>query len=72
MKWLVDTNILFAAINTWHTQHACTRAWLDAKKPDGWGATVETYLGTIRLLMNPNAMQGASLKAADAIKIARR
>jgi len=73
MKWILDTNVLFIAINTWHDQHAQTRAWLDAAKPTApWGASAETYLGAIRLLMNPKVMKGAHLDAGDAVKVTRR
>jgi len=72
MKWLVDNNILFAALKDTHAEHARSRAWLDKAKLDGWGVTVETYLGVIRKLMNPAAMDGNQLKAVKAVDAVRR
>ena len=72
MKWLVDNNILFAALKDTHAEHASSRAWLDKAKPDGWGVTVETYLGVIRKLMNPAAMDQNQLKAAKAVDAVRQ
>jgi len=72
MKWLVDNNVIFAALYAEHAFHAECRAWLDRAKPDGWGVTVETYLGVIRKLMNPVAMNGNHLKASIAVDAVRR
>ena len=72
MKWLLDNNVLFAALWDSHGDHQRTRAWLDKTKPDGWGVTVETYLGVIRLLMNPKVMKTVPLKASEAVRTVRR
>ena len=72
MKRLIDTNVLFAAINNHCAEHTAMRAWLDRVKTDGWGVTVETYLGVIRLLMNPVIMEGRNQKAAKAVDAVRR
>ena len=72
MKRIIDTNILFTAINDHSTGHARMRAWLDRVKPDGWAVTVETYLGVIRLLMNPVVMEDRDQKAAKAVDAVRR
>lgn len=71
MKWLVDTDVLFAAINTAHDRHAASRKWLESVKADGWGVAVETYLAAVRLLMNAQVMQGHALRATDALKAVR-
>ena len=71
MKWLVDTNIFLSSIDTCHPQHSQGRAWLGVARRDGWGVTVETYLGAIRLLMNPSVMKGSPLGARDAITAVR-
>jgi predicted nucleic acid-binding protein len=72
MKWLVDNNVLFAALDASHIGHAACRAWLDKAKPEGWGVTVETFLGVIRKLMNPVIMNGRPLKAAAAVGAVRQ
>lgn len=71
MKWILDTNVLFAAVNANHASHAVARAWLDQARKDGWGVAVETFLGVIRLLMNPRAMADRPCKAADALRLVR-
>ena len=71
MKWLVDTDVLFAAINSAHDGHASSRKWLESIKDDGWGVSVETYLASVRLLMNAQVMKGHALRAADALKAVR-
>jgi predicted nucleic acid-binding protein len=68
MKWLVDTDVLFAAINRAHERHETSRRWLESVKGEGWGVAVETYLAAVRLLMNGQVMQGHPLGAADALK----
>ena len=72
IKWLLDNNVLFAAVWNSHADHKQARAWLDKAKPDGWGVTVETYLGAIRLLMNPRAMKTMALKSSEAVQAVRR
>lgn len=71
MKWLVDTDVLFAAINTGHSHHRQSRKWLESIKADGWGVSVETYLAGVRLLMNGQVMQGHALGTTDALKAVR-
>ncbi|MDR1011604.1 MAG: VapC toxin family PIN domain ribonuclease [Opitutaceae bacterium] len=70
MKHLLDINVFIAAIYGGHAAHAPARAWLDKIKRQGWGIPVETYLGAMRLLMNPVVMgdnvHGAA-QAMDAI-----
>ena len=56
MKWVIDANVLFAAIYTGHTHHKIARAWLNQAKSDGWGIAVETFLTVVRLHMMPSAM----------------
>lgn len=68
MKWLVDTDVLFAAINTAHDRHASSRKWLESVKADGWGVAVETYLAGVRLLMNSQVMQGHALRTPEALQ----
>ena len=72
MKWLVDNNILFPAINAAHPDHTAMRAWLNREKKNGWAVTVETFLGVIRKLMNPKIMDNGELKARDAVDAVRR
>ena len=71
MRWLVDNDVMFAAINTAHVHHASARAWLEKNRRDGWGVTVETFLGCVRLLMNPAVMKGYELSAKDALRVVR-
>ena len=71
MKCLVDTDVLFAAINTAHDRHELSRTWLESVKGEGWGVAVETYLAAIRLLMNAQVMQGHALKTMEAVKAVR-
>jgi len=71
MKWLVDTDVLFAAINTAHERHSASRKWLESIKGDGWGVAVETYLADVRLLMNAQVMKGHTLRTVDALKVVR-
>ena len=71
MQWLVDNDVMFAAINTAHVNHAGARAWLEKNRGDGWGVTVETFLACVRLLMNPSVMKGYELNAKDALRVVR-
>ena len=71
MKWLVDTAVLFAAINAGHERHTTSRKWLESIKSEGWGGGIETYLASVRLLMNAQVMNGNALRAADALKAVR-
>lgn len=67
MRHLLDNDVLLAAIYRGHVSHSRARAWLDAAKPGGWGVAVETYLATVRLLMNPAVMRAATLTASQAL-----
>lgn len=71
MKWLVDTDVFFAALNQAHENHESARAWLDAAKPDGWSVSVETFLAAVRLFMNPQVMKGSPLRVREALRIVR-
>jgi len=71
VKWLVDTDVFFAAINSAHERHTSARKWLESVKKDGWGVAIETYLASVRLLMNNGVMKGHALSAADALKAVR-
>lgn len=71
MKWLVDTDVLFAAINTAHERHGACRKWLESIKEDGWGVAAETYLASVRLLMNSQVMKGHGLRTNDALRVVR-
>jgi predicted nucleic acid-binding protein len=66
MKWIADTNLLFAAIYGSHAQHQRARAWLNTAKSEGWGIAVETFLSVVRLQMLPAAMHDnpSDVKAA--------
>lgn len=63
--------MFFAAINTAHVRHRAARSWLDAAKPEGWGVTIETFLSTIRLSMNPQVMQHHELGVRQATRAVR-
>jgi hypothetical protein len=67
VKYIVDNDVLFAALYGKHVNHALCRAWLDAAKPDGWGIATETYLAAVRLLMNPAVMGSGALTATEAL-----
>ena len=71
MKWLVDNDVMFAAINTAHEKHTTARRWLDSSRREGWGVTVETFLACVRLLMNPAVMQGYHLPVREALRAVR-
>jgi hypothetical protein len=47
------------------------RASLDSAKQDGWAVSVETFLASVRPLMNPQAMQGFPLRARYALRVVR-
>ncbi|EIQ01928.1 putative nucleic acid-binding protein [Opitutaceae bacterium TAV1] len=71
MRWVLDTNLLFAAVYKGHEHHAPTRAWLDKVKGDGWGVAAESFVSTARLLMNRTVMKGFPLKAPEALRLLR-
>ncbi|EIQ00595.1 hypothetical protein OpiT1DRAFT_05143 [Opitutaceae bacterium TAV1] len=67
MRYLIDNDVVFAAVYGKHSGHPAARAWLDAAKSSGWGIAVETYLATVRMLMNPVIMGSGVCDAARAI-----
>lgn len=71
MKWIVDTDVFFAAVNANHIHHAAAHRWLESIRSEGWGVTVETFLAAVRLLMNPIVMHGHAISATKALRIVR-
>lgn len=71
MKWLVDTDVFFAALNQAHENHEAARNWLDAAKVDGWAVSAETFLAAVRLFMNPQVMKGSPLRVREALRLVR-
>jgi len=67
MIYILDTSVFFSAIYEGHSEHKNARSWLDKNRQQGWGITAETYLGTMRLLMNPAFMGGNTRNIAQAI-----
>jgi len=67
MRYLLDNDVLLAAIYRKHAGHIVSRAWLDSVKPAGWGIAVETYLAAVRLLMNPAVMGSGTFSARAAL-----
>ena len=73
MRHILDTNVFLAVIYEGHGGHKDARAWFDENRRQGWGIAVETYLSTVRLLMNPATMGGKARsveQAFDAIEAA--
>jgi predicted nucleic acid-binding protein len=68
MRYLLDNDVFFAAIYGRHVFHPIARQWLDRAKSTGWGVAAETYLATVRLLMNPVVMKSGHLSATRAIE----
>jgi len=56
MPVVLDNNVFFAALYEGHVAHVRAREWLDQNKRQGWGIAMETYLATMRLLMNPTIL----------------
>jgi len=67
MMHLLDTSVFLPAIYAGHSEHKNARAWFDKNKHQGWGISAETYLGTMRLLMNPAVMGSNILSIVQAI-----
>ena len=70
---ILDTSVFLPAIYEGHSEHKNIRTWFDANESQGWGISVETYLSTMRLLMNPSVMGGnifSIVQAIDAIDAA--
>lgn len=53
MPFTLDNDVFFAALYEGHVAHPRAREWLDQNKQEGWAIAMETYLATMRLLMNP-------------------
>jgi len=68
---LLDTSVLLPTIYEGHSEHKNARTWFNKNKLQGWGISMETYLDTMRLLMNPVVM-GSNIfnivQAIDAIE----
>jgi predicted nucleic acid-binding protein len=67
LKYLLDNDVFLAAIYKGHEAHKVAREWLDSHKDAGWGIAAETFLATMRLLMNPTIMGSGALSAPDTI-----
>ncbi|MBM3851790.1 MAG: VapC toxin family PIN domain ribonuclease [Verrucomicrobia bacterium] len=67
MQTLLDNDVFFSALVRSHPSHVRSRRWLDKVKPAGWGIAAETYLATVRLLMNPKVMGSGALSAPVAL-----
>lgn len=67
MKYLLDNDVFLAAIYQGHEAHNLAREWLDSHKARGWGIAAETYLASMRLLMNPAVMGTGVLSAFDSL-----
>jgi len=68
MPYALDNDVFFAALYEGHVAHDAARSWLDANKPNGWAIAMETYLASLRLLMNPTILGRGILNG----KLARR
>jgi predicted nucleic acid-binding protein len=64
--FLIDNDVFFASLYTGHANHKISREWLDQAKPQGWAIATETFLGAMRLLMNPAVMGATPLTGAMA------
>jgi predicted nucleic acid-binding protein len=67
VPYLVDSDVFFAAMYAKHVLHPRSRAWLDRAKPGGWAVAAETYLGAVRLFMNPAVLKSGHLSARQAL-----
>lgn len=74
MKPLVDISVLFPAMWQAHVEHRRCRVWLDAAKAreGGWHLSTETFLGALRLMLNPASTSQRPLRIDDALRILRR
>ena len=74
MKPLVDISVLFPAMWQAHVEHARCRDWLDAAKAreGGWYLTAETFLGALRLMLNPASTSQRPMRIDDALRALRR
>lgn len=62
--FLLDTNVLFAAIHQAHVHHVSVNHWLAAT--ERYATCGLTQIGTFRLLLMDAPMHGSPLDAADA------
>lgn len=69
MRYLLDNDVFLAVVSRGHDHHLSARAWLVTAKPQGWGIATETYLATVRLLMNPAVMKHLVLTATQALDV---
>lgn len=67
MRYLIDNDVLLAALYAGHEAHPTARRWLDKHKCDGWGIAAETFLAALRLLMNPAVLGRNALDAKTAL-----
>lgn len=58
--FLLDTNVLFAAMNQAHANHEIVDRWLDSI--DGYATCGMTQIGVFRLLVMPAAMNGVAAR----------
>ena len=61
--FLMDVNVLFAAVNETHAAHPSVTRWL--KTAPRHASCGLTQIGTFRLLLTPSPMRGSPLKPAD-------
>lgn len=73
MKPLVDISVLFPAMWQAHLEHQRCRAWIDAVKmrEGGWHVSAETFLGALRLMLNPASTSQCPLRIEDALRTLR-
>ena len=73
MKPLVDISVLFPARWQAHVEHQRCRAWIDAVKmrEGGWHLSAETFLGALRLMLNPASTSQRPLRIEDALRTLR-
>jgi predicted nucleic acid-binding protein len=69
---LVDNDVFLNALCDHLQNHAVARVWLDTAKPAGWAIAIDTYLATVRLLMNKAVMLQYAHTAATAIAAIER
>lgn len=62
--FLLDTNVLFAALHQINEHHSAVMRWLDST--EGYASCGLTQISTFRLLMMPITMNGRPLRPAAA------
>ena len=68
--FLLDVNILFAALNEAHADHPKITRWLSSIEQHA--SCGLTQIGTFRLLIHPSAMLDRPLTSADAHRVIAR